>query len=252
MPTTLTPDIIGFLMVFARVGAITMFLPAIGEDQAPIRIRLMFALFLSAVIYPTLLLSLPSAPENMAGLAGGLGREIIIGIMMGTIVRLFMLSLHTAGTIIAMQTGFASAIQYDSSMGGQATIVTRFLSILGVIIIFGSGLHHIFIGGIVRTYAIFSPRDAISVADFSELMLNIISQSFILGVQMSAPFLAFGIILNVGLGLMGRLAPQIQIFFVAQPLSLMLGITLLLASIGTMMTVFITHFADAIRPFFGG
>jgi flagellar biosynthesis protein FliR len=252
MPTSLTPDIIGFIMVFARVGAITMFLPAIGEDQAPVRIRLMFALFLSAVIYPTLLLSLPPVAQNMAGLAGGLGREIIIGIMMGTIVRLFMLSLHTAGTIIAMQTGFASAIQYDPSQGGQATVVTRFLGVLGVIIIFGSGLHHIFIGGIVRTYAIFSPRDTINVADFSTLMLNIVAQSFALGIQMSAPFLAFGIILNVGLGLMGRLAPQIQIFFVAQPLSLMLGIALFLASIGTMMTVFITHFADAIRPYFGG
>jgi flagellar biosynthesis protein FliR len=131
-------------------------------------------------------------------------------------------------------------------------VITRFLSVLGVVVIFGVGLHHTFIGGIVRTYALFSPRDAINVADFAELMVGVVAQSFLLGVQISAPFLAFGIIFNVGLGLMARLAPQIQVFFIAQPLALMLGIALMLASLGTMMTAFTSGFADALRPYFGG
>lgn len=252
MPAWITADILGYFFVFARLGAMAMLLPAIGEEQAPARVRLIFALLLSAVVYPAVFVSLPPVPDNTAGMLAMLMQEVLTGLMLGGAVRILMQALHVAGTIVATQTGFAAAVQFDPSMGGQVTVITKFLGTFGVVIIFASGLHHLLIGGMVKSYALFKPGSALMTSDMADMVVSLVAQSFFLGIQMAAPFLAFGIIFNVGLGLMSRLTPQIQVFFVAQPLSLMVGIALLMASLGGMMTAFTSAFSDALRPLLGG
>jgi flagellar biosynthesis protein FliR len=252
VPSYLTADVLGYFFIFCRIGAMTMLLPAIGEDQAPVRVRLIFALLLSAVVYPAVFVSLPAVPDSFPGILAMVFTEILLGLMIGGAVRILMQALHVGGTIIAVQTGFAAAVQFDPSQGGQVTVITRFLGLLGVVMIFATGLHHLLIGGMVKSYALFRPGTGIMTADMADMVTTLVSQSFLLGIQISAPFLAFGIIFNVGLGLMSRLAPQIQVFFIAQPLSIMTGVALLLASLGAMMTAFTTSFADALRPLLGG
>jgi flagellar biosynthesis protein FliR len=251
VPSYLTADILGYFFVFARLGAMTMLMPALGEEQIPARIRLIFALLLSAIVYPAVFVSLPPVPDNFPGILAMLMQEVLMGLLLGGAIRIMMQALHVAGTVIATQTGFAAAMQFDPSMGGQVTVITRFLGVLGVIIIFATGLHHLLIGGMVKTYALFKPGADIMMSDMADMVVTLIAQSFLLGIQMSAPFLAFGIIFNVGLGLMARLAPQIQIFFIAQPLALMGGIALLMASLGAIMTAFASAFAEALRPLLG-
>jgi flagellar biosynthesis protein FliR len=252
MPSYLTADILGYFFVFARLGAMAMLMPAIGEEQAPARVRLLFALLLSAIVYPVVFVSLPPVPDAFPGILALLMQEILMGLLLGGAVRILMQALHVAGTVIATQTGFAAAMQFDPGMGGQVTVITRFLGVLGVVMIFATGLHHLLIGGMVKSYALFRPGSDLLMSDMADMVLTLVSQSFLLGIQMSAPFLAFGIIFNVGLGLMSRLAPQIQVFFVAQPLALMGGIALLMASLGAMMTAFTSAFSDALRPLLGG
>ncbi len=252
MPDWLTADILGYFFVFARLGAMTMLLPAIGEEQAPARVRLIFALLMSAVVYPAVFVSLPPVPDTMAGILAMLMQEILMGLMLGGAVRILMQALHVAGTIIAIQTGFAAAVQFDPGMGGQVTVITKFLGVFAVVMIFSTGLHHLLIDGMVKSYALFKPGSDIMMSDMANMVVALVAQSFLLGIQMAAPFLAFGIIFNVGLGLMSRLAPQIQVFFIAQPLSLMVGVALLMASLGAMMTAFTAAFADALRPLLGG
>jgi flagellar biosynthesis protein FliR len=252
MPSYLTADILGYFFVFARLGAMAMLMPAIGEEQAPARVRLLFALLLAAIVYPAVFVSLPPVPDTFPGILAMLMQEILMGLLLGGAVRILMQALHVAGTVIATQTGFAAAMQFDPAMGGQVTVITRFLSVLGVVMIFATGLHHLLIGGMVKSYALFRPGSDLLMSDMADMVLTLVSQSFLLGIQMSAPFLAFGVIFNVGLGLMSRLAPQIQVFFVAQPLAIMGGIALLMASLGAMMTAFTSAFSDALRPLLGG
>jgi flagellar biosynthetic protein FliR len=252
MPAYLTPDILGYFFVFARLGAMAMLMPAIGEEQAPARVRLLFALLIAAIVYPAVFVSLPPVPDTFPAILVLLLQEILMGLLLGGAVRILMQALHVAGTVIATQTGFAAAMQFDPAMGGQVTVITRFLAVLGVVMIFATGLHHLLIGGMVKSYALFRPGADLMMADMADMVLTLVAQSFLLGIQMSAPFLAFGIIFNVGLGLMARLAPQIQVFFVAQPLAIMGGVALLMASLGAMMTAFTSAFSDALRPLLGG
>jgi flagellar biosynthetic protein FliR len=96
-----------------------------------------------------------------------------------------------------------------------------------------------------------APGGALSAGDFSELAVSAVSASFSLGLQLSAPFLVYGLIFNVGLGLMARLTPALQVFFIAQPLNLLLAFSLMLATMGLILSQFIDRFAEALQTFTG-
>jgi flagellar biosynthetic protein FliR len=83
--------------------------------------------------------------------------------------------------------------------------------------------------------------------DIAALMTRTIASAFRVGVQLSAPFLVFGLLFNLGLGVLSRMMPQMQVFFVGLPLSILLGFLILLMVIGTMMAVFLGHVEDVLH-----
>jgi flagellar biosynthetic protein FliR len=80
-----------------------------------------------------------------------------------------------------------------------------------------------------------------AVGDVAALMTKTVSGAFRIGIQLSAPFLAFGLLFNIGLGVLSRLMPQMQVFFVALPLSILIGLLFLLLVLGTMMGLFLDY-----------
>jgi flagellar biosynthetic protein FliR len=251
LPAILTAEVVGFLVVFARLGAMVMLFPGIGDESIPTTIRLALALLMTFVIYPTVLMSLPAMPTTILALASLMGREIVLGLMLGGAVRILMQSLHVAGTIIANQSGLAAALMFDPAMGAQGTLVTRFLGLLGVMTVFALDLHHLLIAGIARSYALFSASGPLMVDDFANAVTGLVAQSFALGVQLSAPFLILGVVFNVGLGLVSRLVPQLQVFFIALPLSVLLSLALLMVTVGMMLSVFAEAFAATLGRLLG-
>ena len=251
MPSILTYEVTGYLLVFARIGAIIMLLPGIGDDGVPPRVRLLFAILLSLIVYPAVILHLPPMPSAAPALLGLLIAEVAIGLMIGAIVRVLFASLSVAGTVIATQSGLAGAMTFDPLAGAQNPLVARFMGVTGVVLIFASGLHHVILSGAVRSYMLFNPGDGLIAGDFAKLATDAVQASFALGLQLAAPFLVYGIIFNVGLGLIARLTPSIQVFFIAQPLNILLAFALLLATIGLTMTVFVERFAEALRLLLG-
>lgn len=251
MPAYLTADIVGFMLVFARVGVMLSLMPGFSDESTPIRLRLVLGLFLTAILYPTVLLDLPPTPKSTPALAVLLLHEVVLGALLGGASRLILQSLHIAGSIIANQIGLAAATLFDPSQGGQATVITRFMGVTGVVLIFATGLHHSLIIGIARSYVLFAPGAPMLLGDFAKMTTDIIAQTFALGVQLSAPFLVFGLIFNVGLGLISRLVPSLQVFFVAQPLTMLLGFALMASVIGTTMTVFVSRFELVLAPIIG-
>src|SRR3546814_17846731 len=101
MGNGLSADITGWLLVFARVGSIAMLLPGFGDESVPARIKLLFALLLALVIYPAVLDRLPEAGSSDPLLASFVVHEVMVGLMMGALVRIFYSAIATAGTIIS-------------------------------------------------------------------------------------------------------------------------------------------------------
>jgi flagellar biosynthetic protein FliR len=232
-----------FLLTFARVGTMVMLMPGVGEAMISARLRLAFALLLSLVLFPFTRTILPSLAAPTAGIGLLIG-EIAVGLAIGVSVRMILAALQTAGTVIAQQIGLAFATTVDPTMGGQQASIANLLTLLGVTLILTTDLHHLAIGGIKQSYALLPPTGIPDTGDAASLAVRAAARGFSLAVQISAPFIAFGILFNVGAGLLARLMPQLQVFFLVMPAGILAGMAVLLAVLGVVMTVFLGNLGD--------
>jgi len=247
----LSGAVLVYLLVFARTGAMVMLLPAIGETSVPARVRLILALAISLALAPTVGVSYPQqAPASVLALGLLIAQEITAGILIGTMARIIMSALSVAGTLIANQTGLALAETLDpTSHGQQSVVVGNFLSLLGVVLIFATNLHHLAIGAVAGSYHLIPPGTSLPTGDMAELTIRLVSGSFALGFQLAAPFLVFGFAVNAAFGVLARMMPQLQVFFVAMPVNILVGFLLLVLLLGSMMTLFLDFYTSQMGTF---
>ncbi len=239
----LTAEVFGFLLVFARLGAGAMVLPGIGENYVLARARLGIALALTVVVYPLVHDQLPAAPASAPGMVAMIASEVLHGVFVGGIARLMMSAMHTAGAVIAFQSGLAYAQTLDPNQGTQSALVSTLMTLVGLLVVFTSGLHYELIGALRDSYLLFPAGAAPPVAGFAELATTIVAGAFKVGIQIAAPFFVFGIAFYTGIGLLQRLIPQVQIFFVAMPLQVTLGLVLIALTLAGAATWFLEYFA---------
>ena len=136
-------------LIFARIGAMLLTLPGIGEAYVPPRIRLSLALLISLVLWPVVRADLPGLPDGLGGMVGWIIREVVTGLAIGMILRSFMTALTTAGEIVSMQTTLGFSQTANPLQAQPGTTISAFLMLLGVTLIFATNTHHLFIAGIL-------------------------------------------------------------------------------------------------------
>jgi flagellar biosynthetic protein FliR len=223
------------MLVFARLSAMAMLMPGIGDAFVPARVRLSSALLLAIVIRP----ETPPIPPDFAAAMGMVMSEVVIGLMIGAVGRLLMSALATAGQIFGLETGLTFAQTADPTMNQSGQIIDVFLSLLGVTLIFAVDLHHQFLRGMLDSYAVFATGRMPSLEDAAELSLRAYSDAFRIGLQIAAPVVAAGFVFRIGLGVLSRLIPTIQVFFVAMPLNILGGFLILTLGLSAGMLVWI-------------
>ncbi|TNE62079.1 MAG: flagellar biosynthetic protein FliR [Alphaproteobacteria bacterium] len=247
----LPAEAFGFLLVTVRMAALVMIMPVLGDHSVPARMRVAFAMMVSIIVYGTVRTQLPPMPGNIFDLAALMIRELTIGLMMGLVTRILLTSTHVAGSLIAFQTGLAAAQSFDPSQGSQSVIVATFMTLIAVTLITVTDLHHLLIMGMANSYVRFPAGMALPVADFATVTVRYVSSSFMLGSQMALPFIVFGIVYNVGLGLVARMVQGFQVFFIGMPINLFLGFTLIMLLMGSMMNLFLDQFRVLLLDFVG-
>lgn len=251
MSVTILPEIAAlFMLVFARVGTMVMLMPGIGERFVLNRAKLAIAVFLTLLVMPVAR-PLMQVPGDPALLVAVLGAEIAVGLTLGLAARLIMACLQTAGVIVANQIGLGFATAVDPAMGAQNPSIGNFLTMLGVTLVLVLDLHHLAIQAIIGSYQVLSPGRMPPLGDASQLVLMAVSKSFALAVQISAPFIVFGLLFNLGLGILSRLMPQFQVFFLGAPASILIGMAILAAVAGAMMSVFLGELGQFLRQLSG-
>lgn len=232
-----------FILIFARVGSILMLVPALGETVIPARMRLTFALLLSLVLYPLVTPVLPPLPDNVWAMVALLLHEIAIGLVIGIIARIAVSGTQVAGAVIASASGLSVAVAADPVNGGvQGALIGAFLSMLGIALIFATDLHHVAISAIHDSYMIFKVTDPLMFGDAADVIVESVAGAFVIGVQMSAPFIVFGLVFNLGMGILSRLMPQLQVFFLAMPATVGVGLILMALLLSMMMGLYLMHF----------
>jgi flagellar biosynthetic protein FliR len=231
-----------FMLAFARIGAMVMLMPGLGEANIPVRIKLSIALLLTLIILPLHRSAYHIDMESMSALVVLMLHEIIIGVVLGATARVTLSALQVAGSIIAQQMGLGFVTSVDPTQGQQGLLVGNFLTILGVTLLFATDSHHLVIAALNESYTIFSPGETLASGDVAALATRAFAAAFKIGLQLSAPFLVFGLVFNIGLGVLARLMPQMQVYFVGVPLSIFAGFLILSFVLAAMMGTFLDYF----------
>jgi flagellar biosynthesis protein FliR len=245
-----------FMLVFARVGAMRMLLPGFGETNVPVRLRLGIALLLTLILLPLHRAAYHVDVSQISSVLVLLVHEIIVGVVLGATARVTLASLSVAGTIIAQQMGLGFVTAVDPTQDNQqAAIFSNFLTILGLTLIFATDTHYLVIAALHDSYTIFSPNELFPSGDVAALATKTFAVAFKIGVQLSAPFIIFGLVFNLGLGLLARMMPQMQVYFVGTPLSILAGFLILAIILASQMGIFLDYFGGVMHqlaPVSGG
>ncbi len=253
MTITLLPALAAsFIIVFMRVGTLVMLLPGVGEQSFPTQIRLSLALLLTLIMLPGVRPLIKVDVNSLQSILSVLLTEFIIGLMLGLTARFAFSALQTAGVAIAQQLGLAYAMTVDPTQGGQAAVVSNFLTLLATTLVLVTDLHHLSIIAIYDSYRVLDPGSLPATGDMAQMLIKASAASFSIGVQISAPFLVFSIVFNIGLGILSKLIPQMQVFFVAQPAMIILGVIILIGLLGVMMGVFLGHMESVLSTLLSG
>jgi flagellar biosynthetic protein FliR len=236
-----------FMLVFARIGAMVMLLPGFGETSIPTRIKLSIALLLTLIILPLHRTAYQIDMTSLTPLLVLMLHEIIVGIVLGATARVTFSALQVAGSVIAQQLGLGFVTAIDPTQGQQGLLIGNFLTILGLTLLFATDSHYLIIAALNESYRIFAPGEVFPSGDVAALATRAFAAAFKIGMQLSAPFLVFGLVFNIGLGILARLMPQMQVYFVGVPLSILAGFLVLGLVISALMGAFIDYFIGVMQ-----
>lgn len=247
----LVTGVFAFIICFVRIGTTAMIMPGIGDSFVPARIRLLSALGLSLVIFPLIVDHLPSPVPGTLALVTLILMEFIIGLFVGTIARIFMAALDIAGMVISFSSSLSNAQLFNPALASQGSLVGAFLSVTGMVVLFGANLHHLIIMGMIDSYNLFPIGGIPDTGSMAELVAQALSTSFMIGMQLAAPFVVMMLLVYLGMGVLSRLMPQVQVFLLALPLQILLALVMMSLVLSAGFIYWITRFEQAMAFFLG-
>jgi flagellar biosynthetic protein FliR len=248
----ITTGVFAFILTFVRIGSALTIMPGIGDSFTPANIRLYIALGLSLVLAPLVAPYLPSPVPQTSVLFVMIGMEFLIGLFIGTVARILISALDTAGMVISMTSGLGNAQLFNPAAGGQGSLVGALLSVTGVVLLFATNMHHLLFFGLMESYELFPVGTIPDTGSMAELISRAISASFLIGVQIALPFLVIALLLYIGMGVLTRLMPQIQVFLLALPMQILLSLITLSLVVSSGLLFWLAKFEDGMVFFLSG
>ncbi|WP_372395993.1 flagellar biosynthetic protein FliR [Azospirillum sp. HJ39] len=235
----LTLEIYRGLVVLARVAAAISLLPGFGEAAVPMRVRAALAVILTLVLLPGLD-GLPGRmPEQPVEMLRTLAGETLVGAYLGLGARLFMAALQTTGALVAQVVGLSNPFSMEAAGFEGGSVLSGVLLIGGLALLFASDVHYLMIGALARSYGSWPAGEFPEIGLVAQRFAQLLATTFRLGVGLAAPFILYGLVMNLALGLVNRVMPAMPVYFVATPGMLMVGLGLFMATAGAMLTAFV-------------
>lgn len=246
MNELLNIEIYKYLIIFLRIGSALMVMPGFFVSYINARYRLSISLMISVVLVSFLSDKIPASPDSYLELIKVCLFEIVYGIFFGMMMQFLFAALSLVGNFAGQAIGFANAQIFDPSSQTQSIVIETYLNTTALVIIFITNMHHVMIGAVIDSYSLFPVGAALPVGDFADFLSSTLNQSFIMGFKIGSPFIAFSIIFYVGMGLVSRLMPQLNIFFLSLPLQIYLGLGLFLITTPMMVMWFLKYFEEGL------
>lgn len=241
-------EIYAFILVFLRLGAAFMVMPGFMSSYVNTRVRLCIALAVTFVTTPLIADKIPLPTGQTDEIIRFCLFEIAYGIFLGFIMQMIFQAINLAGNIAGQATGFSNAQTFNPSFQTQSIVLETFLSLIALVVVFVTDLHHLMLSAAIESYRIFPFGVELPTDNMADLLSHTLNQSFILGFKIGSPFIAFTIIFYSGMGLVSRLMPQLNIFFLSLPLQIYLGLGVLFLTFPIMILWFVRYFESELQP----
>lgn len=249
MTELLNLELYKFLLIFLRVGSAIMLMPGFNAGYVNTQLRLSIAIAVSIILMPFLNDKLPPIPQDFATIIQMLLFEITYGIFIGIFMQILMAAINLTGNIIGQAIGFSNAQMFDPAFQQQSIIVDTFLTLVALTLIFITDLHHLMLNAVIDSYELLPTNSTFPTADMAESISKTLTQSFVIGFKLGSPFIAFTIIFYSGMGLLSRLMPQLNIFFLSMPLQIYLGVGLIFLTLPVMIIWFLQYYEEGLQLF---
>jgi len=220
-------QVVLFLMVLVRVAAILFVVPFFDSRNVPILLKISLAVAVAWLLLPQLDTPPPDLFGSPIRLLLGLGGEVAIGMIIGLIVQLLFAGIQLAGQAAGFQMGFAIANVVDPASSLQIPMLSQFLNVFALLIFLSMNVHYYFIKALVDGFELIPLWGAHFEENLFQLIMTIASSAFVVAVQVGAPVIVALLLTSVALGLIARTVPQMQIFIVAMPLKILMGLLFL-------------------------
>ena len=232
-----------FIFVFVRVLSIFIMIPFIGGRSVPVQIRVGIALILAFVIAPTLGITEP-LPPSIVGIVFALSKEFVVGIMIGLTAKLVFSSFEMAGQLAGMQMGYSMANVLDPQTSSQLSVMAQFYNILAIFLFFTLDIHLIFLSGLIESFKIIPPYGATMSAPVFDGMLQMSTELFVVALKLAAPISVAILLTNLGMGIVARTVPQLNVFVVGFPITIGVGLIVFFFSVSFMSSTISDVFVD--------
>lgn len=217
-----------FLLVLTRVSGIFLLAPFFGSLNIPVYIRAGTAFAIAMVLFPVIdQQGIPQIPQSVVGYMLAVIVELIVGWLIGFVAYITFAAIHMAGKLLDMQVGFAVVNVVDPTSGQQIPLLGSFLYNLGIIIFLVTNGHHMVISGLFESFQMIPVLGAIFDLSISDLMVDMTGGIFVTGMKIALPVLFAILLTDVGLGVLARTMPQMNIFVVGIPAKIVIGLFVL-------------------------
>jgi len=249
LQTFLTTGVFAFMLAMTRMGTVVMLMPGIGNTFVPSTTRLYFALAFAFVLMPIIQSKLPAVVPGGAAMVLLILVEFVIGFFIGSIARIMMAAMDTAGMIISTQASLSNAQLFNPQFATQGSIVGAFLTLVAIMLLFATNLYHLLLVGVVNSYEIFPVGKVPDVASMTELIIGAVAGSFAIAVQITAPFILIILVMYIGLAVLSKLMPQIQVFMIAMPVQIATSLVLLAIVGPALMMLWLNEYEKSVSFF---
>ena len=238
------------MLLVARLGSACMLMPGIGEAELPMTVRAGFVLVLTILLLPVLAPDMPAVPPDVPTIMMMLIGEIVTGLWLGWLTRMILMALPMAGQIIAGAIGMTNVLQPDAFLGSGAAALSRLLGLAAPVLVLASGLYLYPLAALVGSYRLIPAGHMLPAGETTTAVVSALSVAFGLALRLAAPFLMASILFHGAFGVLGRLVPHLQTYFVAMPGQIIGGLVLfgLLSAVMTSTWMSAAHDAFIALP----
>ena len=222
-----------FFLVLLRVSTIVVMIPILGDRTTPVRVKGGLAIFITFLVLPSV--DPAAGADDLFTLGLRMGGEVLIGIILGFACRLAFTGIQMAGQLVGFQIGFSIVNIIDPLTSEQVSIVAELQYLFAGLLFLGVNGHHMLIQAVSESYSVLPVLGFHMTGELAQSLVDLSRNMFVIAVKISAPIVVALLFANIGLGLIARTVPQMNVFIVGFPLQIAIG----LIGIGLTIPVFL-------------